>query len=125
MRGLVAGRSIIQSRTFELSSSTSRAVIRRWRVRTFARTTKLPGDAIVHYVLARYATTGSGGMLERGPTIIARLDAPVARAECTNDRYAMLLADCELRNVMSWWRALWATPVLTDGAHVSSTPAVG
>ena len=41
----------------------------------------IPEGAVVRYVLAKWASAGSGGLLELGPTMVHRLLAPVqARA---------------------------------------------
>ncbi len=42
---------------------------------------KIPQGAVVHYVLARWASAGSGGLLELGPSMVRRLRAAVERAE--------------------------------------------
>ena len=41
----------------------------------------IPEGAVVHYVLAKWASAGSGGLLELGPSMIHRLWAPVEKAE--------------------------------------------
>ena len=37
----------------------------------------VPEGAIVHYVLAKYCTGGSGGLLEIGPSMVHRLWEPI------------------------------------------------
>jgi hypothetical protein len=40
----------------------------------------IPAGAIVRYVLAKWASAGSGGLLELGPQMIRRLWEPIERA---------------------------------------------
>jgi hypothetical protein len=62
----------------------------------------IPVGAVVRYVLARWATAGSGGLLELGPTMVNRLWEPVGRAEETGTDEARLAAYEELRSLLSW-----------------------
>jgi hypothetical protein len=50
----------------------------------------LPPGAVVRYVLAKWASAGSGGLLELGPQMVHRLWEPVEQAEAagTDDRPA-------------------------------------
>ena len=50
-------------------------------IRTLSRNLGVPAGALVRYVLAKYATGGSGGLLELGPTMVHRLWEPIERAE--------------------------------------------
>lgn len=65
----------------------------------------LPVGAIVHYVLARYATSGSAGLLEVGPVMVERLWERVERAEAIGEDVARLAAYYELAEMLSWLRA--------------------
>ncbi|HWD25057.1 MAG TPA: DUF6027 family protein [Acidimicrobiales bacterium] len=78
----------------------------------------LPVGALVHYVLARYATTGSGGLLELGPSMVHRLWEPVERAEHGDDD-SRLAAYAQLREMISWLRAPLVDPVLEASAYRS------
>jgi len=60
--------------------------------------------AIVRYVLAKYATSGSGGLLEVGPSMTHRLWQPVEVAEATGTDAARLAAYDQLRQMISWLR---------------------
>jgi hypothetical protein len=71
-------------------------------VTNLANNLGIPVGAVVRYVLARWATAGSGGLLELGPTMVNRLWEPVARAEETGTEEARLAAYEELRSVLSW-----------------------
>jgi hypothetical protein len=71
----------------------------------------VPPGAIVHYVLAKWASAGSGAILEIGPTMIGRLWDPVARAEAEDTDTARLVSYHQLREMISWLRH----PLVTDG----------
>jgi hypothetical protein len=64
----------------------------------------IPVGAVVRYVLARWATAGSGGLLELGPAMVRRLWEPVERAEAARTDAARLAAYDELRSLLSWLR---------------------
>jgi Family of unknown function (DUF6027) len=64
----------------------------------------IPEGAIVHYVLAKWASAGSGGLLELGPTMVHRLFAPIEVAENVGTRDARLNAYEQLRQIVSWLR---------------------
>jgi hypothetical protein len=67
--------------------------------------TGIPVGALARYVLARFATTGSGGLLELGPAMVARLREPVLRAEAEGTDEARLAAYRELAGMLSWLAA--------------------
>ena len=69
-----------------------------------AESLKVPEGAIVHYVLAKWASGGSGALLELGPTMVARLWAPVEQAESVGTDEARLAAYEQLRQMISWLR---------------------
>jgi hypothetical protein len=69
-----------------------------------SRETGIPVGALARYVLSRWATAGSGGLLEIGPTMVHRLWAPIAEAEATGDDSARLAAYHQLREMLSWLR---------------------
>ena len=71
----------------------------------------IPVGAVVRYVLARYATGGSGGLLELGPSMVHRLWEPVAVAEQAGTAAARLAAYDQLRQMISWLRL----PLTADG----------
>jgi hypothetical protein len=64
----------------------------------------IPEGAIVRYVLAKWASAGSGGLLELGPSMVDRLWAPVEQAEATGTDTARLEAYEQLRQMLSWLR---------------------
>ena len=71
----------------------------------------VPEGAIVHYVLARYATGGSGGLLELGPSMVHRLWAPIEAAEREGTDAARLAAYDQVRQMVAWLRQ----PLLEGG----------
>jgi hypothetical protein len=64
----------------------------------------VPEGAIVNYVLAKWASGGSGGLLELGPTMVLRLWTPVEDAEREGTDEARLRAYEQLRTMLSWLR---------------------
>ena len=64
----------------------------------------IPIGALVRYVLARYATSGSGGLLELGPSMVHRLWEPIERAEGAATDDARLEAYHQLRQMIEWLR---------------------
>ena len=73
-------------------------------IENMGRAMNIPVGAIAKYVLARYATTGSGGLLEIGPTMVHRLWEPIDRAESSGTDDARLDAYDQLRQMISWLR---------------------
>jgi hypothetical protein len=72
----------------------------------------IPEGAVVHYVLAKWASAGSGGLLELGPSMVHRLWAPLERAETIDTDAARLEAYEQLRQMISWLRL----PLVGNGA---------
>jgi hypothetical protein len=73
----------------------------------------VPVGAIARYVLARYATSGSGGLLELGPSMVHRLWEPLARAEQEGTDSARLAAFDQIRQMLSWLRL----PLVEDAGY--------
>jgi hypothetical protein len=71
----------------------------------------MPEGAVVHYVLAKWASAGSGGLLELGPSMVHRLWEPVARAEEDGTDQARLDAYQQLHQMISWLRL----PLVEEG----------
>jgi hypothetical protein len=71
-------------------------------VRGMSRNLGIPVGAIARYVLARWATAGSGGLLELGPVMIHRLWEPIAAAELAGTDEQRLRAYHQLRQMLSW-----------------------
>lgn len=62
----------------------------------------VPMGALVHYVLAKWATEGSGGLLELGPRMARRLREPFVKAEAAGTDDARLAAYDEVRQLVEW-----------------------
>lgn len=73
-------------------------------IRNLSENLGIPEGALVRYVLARWATGGSGGLLELGPSMVHRLGAVVDRAEEAASDEARLAAYEQLRQMISWLR---------------------
>ncbi len=57
---------------------------------------------LAHFILARYASSGSAALLEIGPEMVTRLWQPIERAERKDTDDARLDAYRELRDLVSW-----------------------
>ena len=64
----------------------------------------IPEGAIVWYVLAKWASAGSGGLLELGPSMVHRLWEAIDEAEANGTDEARLAAYERLRQMLSWLR---------------------
>jgi hypothetical protein len=64
----------------------------------------IPEGAVAHYVLAKWASAGSGGLLELGPSMVHRLWDPVEKAEGIGSDVARMKAYEQLRQMISWLR---------------------
>jgi len=82
-------------------------------IRDLSRSLDVPEGAIVHYVLAKYCTGGSGGLLEIGPSMVHRLCEPIDRAERAGDDAARLDAYRQLRDMIRWLRL----PLVDDAIY--------
>ena len=71
-------------------------------VRGLSDSIDVPVGAIVHYVLARWASEGASGLLELGPTLSRRLNAVCIEAEALGSEAAKLAAYDQLRQMISW-----------------------
>ena len=71
-------------------------------VRGLSDSIDVPIGAIVHYVLARWASEGASGLLELGPTLSRRLNAVCTDAEEDGSDAARLAGFEQLRQMISW-----------------------
>lgn len=62
----------------------------------------VPVGGLVQYILAKWASEGSGGLLELGPRMARRLNAPFLEAEEVGTDTARLAAYDEVRQLVSW-----------------------
>ncbi len=74
-------------------------------LRVLSSNTGIPLGALCRYVLARWVTGGSEGLLELGPSTVGRMCDACDRAESENTDAARLLAYDQLRQMLSWLRA--------------------
>ena len=81
-------------------------------ISNLAAAMQMPEGAVVHYILAKWASAGSGGLLELRPTMVHRLWAVVEKTEETGTDAARLEAYEQLRQMISWLRL----PLINDGA---------
>ena len=73
-------------------------------IRGLSENLDVPVGAICRYVLAKWASGGSGGLLELGPTMVRRLDAVCEEAEAKGTDTARLAAYEQLRAMVAWLR---------------------
>jgi hypothetical protein len=73
-------------------------------IRNLSRALDVPVGALCHYVLAKWATQGSGGLLELGPTMTRRLASICDEAEAAGTDDARLDAYRQLQGLTSWLR---------------------
>jgi len=73
-------------------------------LRAMSNAIDVPLGALCQYVLAKWATAGSGGLLELGPTMTRRLAAVCDDAEAADTDAARLAAYAQLRDIISWLR---------------------
>jgi Family of unknown function (DUF6027) len=73
-------------------------------VANLAEAMGMPEGAVVWYVLAKWASGGSGGLLELGPSMVHRLWEPIETAEASGTDDARLSAYEQLRQMISWLR---------------------
>ncbi|NLC98146.1 MAG: hypothetical protein GX678_03595 [Actinomycetales bacterium] len=69
-----------------------------------SRGTGIPVGALARYVLAKYATSGSGGLLEIGPVMVNQLWSVFEQAEAKDTEQARLAAYDQVRQIVSWLR---------------------
>ena len=86
-------------------------------LRGLSKAVGIPIGALARYVLARYATTGSAGLLEIGPQMVNRLWEPIVAAEHEGSDRARLAAYEELRKLISWL----GVPLREDGGYLSNS----
>lgn len=85
-------------------------------LRALAGAIGVPVGAIARFVLTRYTTAGSSGLLEVGPTMVHRLWEPVERAEAEGSDEARLRAYRQLKDMLSWLRL----PLIEDAGYPPS-----
>jgi hypothetical protein len=73
-------------------------------IANLSRAIDVPVGALCRYVLAKWATGGSGGLLELGPTMTRRLAAVCDEADAAGTDEARLAAYAQLRDMIMWLR---------------------
>jgi hypothetical protein len=73
----------------------------------------VPVGALCRYVLARWASGGSGALLELGPSMVQRLWEVCERADADGNDAARLRAYDQLRQMISWLRL----PLVGDAGY--------
>jgi hypothetical protein len=73
-------------------------------IRNLSDALDLPVGAVCRYVLAKWATGGSGGLLELGPTMTRRLADVCDQADAADTDEARLAAYAQLRDMITWLR---------------------
>ena len=74
-------------------------------IRNLAANTGIPVGALVHYVLARWASAGSESLLSAGPSVIERMAGVFDAAEEAGTAEARLEAYSTVRQMVAWLRA--------------------
>lgn len=69
-----------------------------------AAATAIPVGALVRYVLARWASAASEGLLAAGPSTIERMSEAFDRAEAQGTTEARLAAYDQVRQMVAWMR---------------------
>ena len=67
-----------------------------------SRSLGLPVGAIARYVLVKWATSGSEGVMEVGPRVVGQMAAVVSEAEESGEDIARLAAYEKLSGIVSW-----------------------
>jgi hypothetical protein len=81
-------------------------------VRGMSRNLGIPVGVIARYVLARWATGGSEGLLEIGPVMVRRMWKPIEEAEATDDDARRLAAYHQVRQMISWLKVPLDDPMV-------------
>ena len=71
---------------------------------TLGKNIDVPVGALARYVLAKFATSGSGALLELGPQAIRQLASFIDEAEATATDEARLAAYESLKQYVAWLR---------------------
>lgn len=67
-----------------------------------SRSQDVPVGALARYVLAKWAASGSDGLLEIGPRVVRQMQEVVEKAELADTDEARLRAYESLRQIISW-----------------------
>lgn len=67
-----------------------------------SRNLNIPVGALARYVLVKWATSGSDGLLEMGPRVVRQMADAVRQAEAAGTDEARLQAYHKLAKIISW-----------------------
>jgi hypothetical protein len=90
-------------------------------LQTLSRNKGIPLGALVSFVLARYAASGSEALLEMGPRVVRQMDSLVQAAESTGTDEARLAAYRSLAAIVSWLKVPLVDPDWRPGQRVHHT----
>jgi hypothetical protein len=79
-------------------------------IETMSRNLGIPVGAIVRYILARWASSGSASLLEVGPRVVRQMADIVAEAESAGEPEAKLQAYEKMAQIISWLNVPLADP---------------
>ncbi|MFE0420245.1 DUF6027 family protein [Streptomyces tendae] len=91
-------------------------------LRGMSRNLDIPVGVIARYVLAKWATGGSGGLLELGPVMTRRLWRVVQEAEDMGGDDSRLAAYHQLRQMLSWLNLPLDSPSVYPSQATNSPP---
>jgi hypothetical protein len=74
-------------------------------LRGLSAATAVPVGALARYVLARWATAGSEGLIQAGASMVERMWSSCETAEADGSDAARLASYHQLRSLLSWLRA--------------------
>jgi hypothetical protein len=83
-------------------------------LRGMSRNLDIPIGVLARYVLAKWATGGSGGLLELGPVMVHRLWEPIEKAEEADSDPQRLAAYHQLRQMICWLKIPLDDPSVYD-----------
>ena len=67
-----------------------------------SRSQDIPAGALARYIIAKWASSGSDGLLEIGPRVVRQMQDVVEKAEAAGTPEARLEAYDSLRKIISW-----------------------
>lgn len=73
-----------------------------------SRNLGLPVGVIARYVLVKWATSGSEGVMELGPRVLGQMAEIVKKAERSGEEGARLEAYRKLSGIVAWLDEIWA-----------------
>ena len=79
-------------------------------IETMSRNLGIPVGAIVRYILARWASSGSASLLEVGPRVVRQMADIVAEAESSGEPETKLQAYEKMAQIISWLNVPLADP---------------